>query len=107
MFDVSAYLGHFAFRQLRHNTGSGLVRLMDRFGISRAAVSSAAAITYRNPQSGNEELATEVEAHRSRRDVLATIDPFVLEVCRLDPRLQNSDELKAVADPELRAFAES
>ena len=43
MIDVSAYLGHFAFRQIRHNTGAGLVRFMDRFGIDRAVVGSAAA----------------------------------------------------------------
>jgi predicted TIM-barrel fold metal-dependent hydrolase len=75
VIDVSAYLGHFAFRQLRHNTGNGLVRLMDRFGIQRAVVSSAAAITYRNPQSGNEEVATEVEAQRARLIPFAVLSP--------------------------------
>jgi hypothetical protein len=30
MIDVNAYLGHFAFRQLRHNNADGLLRLMDR-----------------------------------------------------------------------------
>jgi predicted TIM-barrel fold metal-dependent hydrolase len=48
---------------------------MDRFGISRAAVSSAAAITYRNPQPGNEEVAAEVEAHRSRLLPFAVLSP--------------------------------
>lgn len=66
MIDLNAYLGHFAFRQLRHNTAGGLLRLMDRAGIERAAVSSAAAITYRNPQSGNEEIATETKGHLDR-----------------------------------------
>ena len=75
MIDVHAYLGHFAFRQLRHNTGAGLVRLMDRFGIDRAVVASAAAITYRNPQAGNEEVAAEVEAHRSRLIPFAVLNP--------------------------------
>jgi hypothetical protein len=27
--DVNAYLGHFAFQQLRHNTPDALLRLMD------------------------------------------------------------------------------
>lgn len=104
MIDVSAYLGHFAFRQLRHNTGSGLVRLMDRFGIQRAAVSSAAAIAYRNPQSGNEEVAAEVEAHRARLIPFAVLSPVYvgweddLKICgeqfgmrgvRLYPRWHN------------------
>ena len=57
IIDINAYLGHFAFRQLRHNTADGLLALMDRKGIDRAVVSSAAAITYRNAQSGNEEVA--------------------------------------------------
>lgn len=75
MIDVSAYLGHFAYRQLRHNTGAGLVAYMDRFGIQRAVVGSAAAITYRNPQSGNEEVAAEVEAHRARLIPFAVLSP--------------------------------
>ncbi len=75
MIDANAYLGHFAFRQLRHNTGPGLTRLMDRFGIQRAVVSSAASITYRNPQPGNEELAAEVKADRGRLIPFAVLSP--------------------------------
>ena len=41
MIDINAYLGHFAFRPLRYNTADELLRLMDRKGIERAAVSSA------------------------------------------------------------------
>jgi predicted TIM-barrel fold metal-dependent hydrolase len=75
MIDVNAYLGHFAFRQLRHNTAAGLLRLMDRSGIERAAVSSAAAITYRNSQAGNEELAGEVMGHGDRFIPIAALNP--------------------------------
>jgi len=75
MIDVNAYLGHFAFRQLRYNTGAGLVRLMDRCKIDRAVVSSASAIAYRNSQAGNEELAAEVEAHRGRLVPFAVLNP--------------------------------
>ena len=75
MIDVNAYLGHFAFRQLRHNTADGLLRLMDRNGIERAAVSSAASITYRNAQAGNEELAAEVKGHGDRFIPIAVINP--------------------------------
>lgn len=75
MIDVNAYLGHFAFRQLRHNTGPGLVRFMDRFGIRQAVVASAAALTYRNPQPGNEEVAAEVEGQRSRLVPFAVLNP--------------------------------
>jgi len=76
LIDVNAYLGHFAFRQLRHNTPDGLLRLMDAKGIDKAVVSSAAAITYRNAQSGNEELAEAVKPHGDRLIGLAVINPF-------------------------------
>lgn len=75
MIDVNAYLGHFAFRQLRHNSAEGLLRLMDRKGIERAVVSSAAAITYRNAQPGNEEVAAEVKGHRDRLIPFAVLNP--------------------------------
>jgi predicted TIM-barrel fold metal-dependent hydrolase len=73
--DVNAYLGHFAFRQLRYNTAAGLLRLMDRAGIDQACVSSASAITYRNAQAGNEEVAAEVKRHRDRLIPFAVINP--------------------------------
>jgi len=76
LIDVNAYLGPYAFRRLRHNTADGLLKLMDAKGIAVAAVSSAAAITYRNPQPGNEELAEAVRRHRDRLIPLAVINPF-------------------------------
>jgi uncharacterized protein len=75
MIDVNAYLGHFAFRQLRNNTAAGLLALMDKKGIDRAVVSSAAAITYRDAQSGNEEVFAEARGHRDRLIPLAVINP--------------------------------
>jgi predicted TIM-barrel fold metal-dependent hydrolase len=76
LIDTNAYLGPFAFRRLRHNAPGELLRLMDAKGITKAAVSSAAAITYRNAQSGNEELAEAVRPHRDRLIPLAVINPF-------------------------------
>jgi predicted TIM-barrel fold metal-dependent hydrolase len=90
MIDVNACLGHFAFRQLRHNTAAGLLRLMDRKRIERAVVSSAASITYRNAQSGNEEVAAEVKAHRDRLIPCAVLNPayagwqYDLGICHRD-----------------------
>jgi uncharacterized protein len=75
MIDINAYLGHFAFRQLRHSTAAGLLGLMDRKRIGQAVVSSAAAITYRNAQAGNEEVAAEVKAHRDRLIPFAVLNP--------------------------------
>ncbi len=75
MIDVNAYLGHFAFRQLRNNTAAGLLRLMDKKRIEHAVVSSAAAILYRNSQAGNEELAAEIKGHRGRLTGFAVLNP--------------------------------
>jgi len=76
ILDTNAYLGHFAFRQLRHNTPDALLRLMDEKGIARAMVSSADAITYRNTQSANEALAAATTPHRDRLVPLAVVNPF-------------------------------
>lgn len=75
MIDINAYLGHFAFRPLRHNTAGELLRLMDRKGIERAAVSSASAITYRNAHAGNEELWRQIRPHRDRLIPFAVLNP--------------------------------
>jgi predicted TIM-barrel fold metal-dependent hydrolase len=75
IIDVNAYLGHYAFRRLRHNDAESLLRLMDARRIDRAMVSSAAAITYRNAQSGNEELDAEVKAHLDRLIPFGVINP--------------------------------
>ena len=94
IIDTNAYLGPFAFRQLRHNTSDGLLKLMDAKGIDQAWVSSAASITYRNAQSGNEEIAEAVRAQRERLIPLAVINPFYagwqddLEACHQEFGMQ-------------------
>jgi hypothetical protein len=75
MIDVSAHLGHFAFRRLRHNTAGELLALMDRKRIDKAVVASAAAIAYRNSQAGNEDLAAQVGPHRDRLIPFAVLNP--------------------------------
>ena len=74
--DVNAYLGHFAFRRLRHNTAAALLALMDSKNIDKAVVSSASSITYRNAQASNEEVAAEVRGHRDRLIPFTVINPF-------------------------------
>jgi hypothetical protein len=75
IIDTNAYLGHWATRRLRHNTPEGMLKLMDRAGITKACVSSASAILYKNSQSGNEELAEAIEKHRDRFIPFAVINP--------------------------------
>jgi predicted TIM-barrel fold metal-dependent hydrolase len=61
---------------------------MDQKGIDKAVVSSAAAITYRNTQTGNEDVYAEVKPHRDRLIPLAVINPWYagwqddLRICR-------------------------
>jgi len=90
IIDVNAYLGHFAFRQLRHNTAASLLQWMDAKRIDQAVVSSASAITYRNAQAGNEEVFAEVKSHRDRLIPFAVLNPFYagwqddLKICHED-----------------------
>ncbi|MBL8176915.1 MAG: amidohydrolase family protein [Bryobacterales bacterium] len=75
MIDINAYLGHYAFRRLRHNTAAELLQLMDRASIEAALVSSAAAIAYRNAQPANEDLASGIRPHASRLLGCAVVNP--------------------------------
>ncbi|WP_169974353.1 amidohydrolase family protein [Tautonia rosea] len=75
IIDVNAYLGPFAFRHLRNQAAGDLLRLMDSRGIDRAIVSSSAAITYRNPQPANTDLASDVRPHLDRFIPFAVINP--------------------------------
>jgi len=75
IIDANAWLGHWPFRQLRHNDAPGLLRLMDANCIDVAVVSSIHGIFYRNCQRANEELAAEIERHRDRFVPFATLNP--------------------------------
>ncbi|NCO39294.1 MAG: metal-dependent hydrolase [Armatimonadetes bacterium CG_4_10_14_3_um_filter_66_18] len=75
LIDVNAYLGHWPFRKLRHNTASALLRLMDKKGIDQAWVSSASAVLYKNPQAANEDLGAETRKHRDRLVPFAVLNP--------------------------------
>ena len=73
--DLNAYLGHWPFRQLRHNSAGGLLKLMVRHGIDMAVVSSLSAIFYKNTQPGNEELAKQMRRHRDRLIPWGVVNP--------------------------------
>ena len=75
LIDTNAYLGHWATRQLRHNTPDGLLALMDRAGIDQALVSSAAAVMYKDCQRGNVELLRDIDGHRDRLIPFAVLNP--------------------------------
>jgi len=86
--DVHTYIGHFAFRHLRHNTPQGLAAYMERFGIERAVVSNLSGVFYRNTQPANEELAAALRPFPGKFTPFAVINPTYpgwkddLEACR-------------------------
>lgn len=75
IFDLNAWLGNLAFRQLTENTPQGMLARMDRHGIQYAAVSSLEAMLHRNVQLANEKLAEDVAPYGERLFPLATINP--------------------------------
>ena len=76
LIDSNAWLGHYPFRAVPHNTPDGLLRLMDRHGIERAVVSSLHSVFYADAHSGNAELAQWVRPHRDRLIPCATLNPM-------------------------------
>lgn len=75
IIDSNAYIGHWPFRSLRHNTADGLVDLMDKKGIDKAVVSSVHSIFYKNSHAGNEELAGDIRRYPDRLIPLAVLNP--------------------------------
>jgi predicted TIM-barrel fold metal-dependent hydrolase len=75
LLDANAWLGHYPFRAVPHNTPDGLLRLMDRHGIERAVVSSLHSVFYADAHTGNAELAEWVRPHRDRLIPCATLNP--------------------------------
>jgi predicted TIM-barrel fold metal-dependent hydrolase len=73
--ETNAYIGHWPLRQLKHNTATGLLELMDRKRIDKAIVSSTHSIFYRNCHRGNLELAEEIEGLEDRLIPFATLNP--------------------------------
>ena len=94
IIDTNAYLGSFAFRQLRQNTPAQLLKLMDAKEIDKAMVSNPMGITYKNTQPANQELAAAVRGHTDRLIPQAVINPFYagwkddLKICCDDFRMR-------------------
>jgi predicted TIM-barrel fold metal-dependent hydrolase len=79
LVDINTYIGHWPFRQHKHNTCETRVERMDRFGVDLAVVSSLNGIFYKTPQSANEELHDEIKSQKIFQDRLipfAVINPI-------------------------------
>jgi uncharacterized protein len=79
LIDSNAYIGHWPFRQLKYKTCGDLLQRMDRFGVHLALVSNLNGIFYKNTQSANEELNTQIKSDSNFRDRIipfAVINPI-------------------------------
>lgn len=79
LIDINAYVGHWPFVQLRHNTCEKLSQRMDKFGVDVSVVSNLNGIFYKNTQSANEELHEEIRSSGRFKDRLipfAVINPI-------------------------------
>lgn len=79
LLDINAYVGHWPFKQLQHNTCSRLLERMNTFGVDLSVISSLHGIFYKNTQSANEELHDELRSDRRFRDrfiPFAVINPL-------------------------------
>jgi predicted TIM-barrel fold metal-dependent hydrolase len=76
LIDVNTWIGHWPFRQLRHNTASALVRRMDQRGIDRSVVASIHGVLYKNVHLANEELSKETRRFGDRLIPFASLNPL-------------------------------
>ena len=75
IFDANTHIGHWPFRRLHTTTADGLLRLLDRARIDRAAVAHTHAVFYRDAHAANAELHDATQRHRDRLVPLATLNP--------------------------------
>jgi predicted TIM-barrel fold metal-dependent hydrolase len=75
IFDSNAFIGEWPFRRLQHNTGDGLLRLMDKLGVQKAAVSSLFALFYKDCAVANRRLQEEIRGREDRLIPVGTINP--------------------------------
>jgi uncharacterized protein len=79
LLDINAYVGHWAFQQLRYNTCEALLGRMNKFGVDVSVISNLNGIFYKNTQSANEELYEELKSDKRFRDrfiAFAVINPI-------------------------------
>jgi len=73
--DSNAFLGEWPFRKLPHTTADGFLRLMDKLGVDKAAVSSLHAVFYKDCAVANRLLHEQVRGHADRLIPVGTVNP--------------------------------
>jgi len=75
IFDVNTYIGHWPFRQIRHNNAKTLLDYLNESGISKACISSVNAIFYKDSMEGNRELIKEISPYGDKFVPFGIINP--------------------------------
>jgi len=78
LVDISAYTGHWPFRNLRGSSLDDLLKRMNVYGVNKAVVSNLNGLFYVDSQIANEELHKEIlsnELFKDRFIPFATINP--------------------------------
>lgn len=75
IFDSNAFIGEWPFRQLRYCDADGLLRLMDKWQVNKAAVSTLHGIFYKDCAVANRRLAQAIKGHTDRLIPVGTINP--------------------------------
>lgn len=115
LVDINAYVGHWPFRKMKFNTCEGLLKQMDRFGVDISVVANLNGIFYKNTQSANRELYSEIRSAKRfsdrivpfavinptyagwRNDFKESVDQFGMKGLRLYPKYHDYD----ISDPSL------
>ncbi len=64
LIDINAHIGHWPFKQLKHNTCASLLEQMNRFGVDISVVSNLNGVFYKDTQAANEELFDEIKSNK-------------------------------------------
>lgn len=81
LIDISTYVGHWPFRNLRYNTLRGLDELAQRNGITHMVVSNLNGLFYKDANTANLELLEELKAYNGKTVFLplAIVNPSYIQ----------------------------
>lgn len=81
LIDISTYVGHWPFRNLKYNTLQGLDELAQRNGITHMVVSNLNGLFYKDANTANLELLEELNAYEGKTVFLplAIVNPAYIQ----------------------------
>jgi len=81
LVDISTYVGHWPFRNLKYNTLQGLDELAQRNGITHMVVSNINGLFYKDANTANLELLEEIKAYTGKTVFLplAIVNPTYIQ----------------------------